>query len=76
MYWFITDFWEELHAIPVTIKSRGKKGGGVVVWNLGDGITQEYKLSHLAALHQTKAAAELEAAHMNALKIAHKSDQF
>jgi len=68
--------WEEFFAIPVTVKHEDEKGGGVVVWSLGDGMTQEYRVYDLAALHQTKAAAEMEAAHMNTLKIQRKSDQF
>jgi hypothetical protein len=69
--WYITDMWEEIYAVPVTIEAVD---GHRAAWHLGEGIYQYFTIHDLSDIFETQEEAELEAAHRNALKIANKNN--
>ena len=62
--WYVTDFWEEFHVIPVKITGKIGRREYAVVWELGDGLTHEYRASR-KDIFTTKTRAAREARRKN-----------
>jgi len=59
-YWYVTDSREAFYAVPVIVVSRNESGEILVVWELGGGLTHEYRVTDLDELYTYREDAEQE----------------
>ena len=74
--WYITDFWEEFHAVPVKVKEISATRKITLIMELEAGETQEYVVDDATELYTDRAEAGKEATRRNTQAIADKSDKF
>jgi len=57
-YWYVTDIWETFVVVPVTVECQ------LLKWDLGNGLSETYKLTRLN-LYSTQKQARHKAAELN-----------
>jgi len=73
-FWYIADFWEEFHAVLVTVMAVSSARKISLVFEIEPGELHEYEITDSTEFYADKAEAEREAAHRNALTIAGRGE--
>ena len=73
-FWYVTDFWEELHAVPATVKAVSSARKISLAFEIEPGELHKYEITDPTELYTDRAEAVKEAAHRNALTIAGRGE--